>query len=465
MSLKRETRVRDRSRSSRLRCWSSPWSSGRVRRTEVGKPPITTRSGKSQPTATPPRSAPDDKDKKGGDQARQAEEARRTGRDSTGSLAKIPSGLEVPKPPETTRRWVPDDRARPGSLPDDGRLRQAGRRPRRARDSFRRPGQGPESRPTSAMTPRRRCRLRKARRPSSAGRGRVATPSRHRLADRPRRPRSSCPANPGRHRCQTRPPPPIRPSLNAGTLKPAGDRGQSGPDPMHRAPARTPCADPPVMNSPVEPGPGDLGGGRDDPDAFSGAAPDHGRVPRSRLAPVEVLDRRSPPPTPITSSGPAPMSTSRRPDHCRRPGRLSRRRLKASTAGALGAGWIMIPSGGRRIAGSYPDRLDPGRSPGRSPPRIADGPRAVVDSDARPIRSNRLFTWSEPGENFWTISKLYYHSGRFYRALHAANRKQVPDIRQLYVGTVLRIPPPEALDRSLIDPPGGRAPTTRRPRP
>jgi nucleoid-associated protein YgaU len=57
------------------------------------------------------------------------------------------------------------------------------------------------------------------------------------------------------------------------------------------------------------------------------------------------------------------------------------------------------------------------------------------------------------GENFWTISRLYYNTGRFYKALWAANRATVPVIDRLYVGTTIQVPPPEALDRSLVEPP------------
>jgi nucleoid-associated protein YgaU len=74
------------------------------------------------------------------------------------------------------------------------------------------------------------------------------------------------------------------------------------------------------------------------------------------------------------------------------------------------------------------------------------------------------------GENFWTISRLYYRSGRFYQALWAANRDQVPAPDQLYVGMTIKVPPPDALDRSLILPPrtsrtpavGGRPAPARR---
>jgi nucleoid-associated protein YgaU len=56
------------------------------------------------------------------------------------------------------------------------------------------------------------------------------------------------------------------------------------------------------------------------------------------------------------------------------------------------------------------------------------------------------------GENFWTISKLYYGEGRYYLALWKANSQIVPAPEKLYVGTTIRIPPPEKLDRSLIQP-------------
>jgi nucleoid-associated protein YgaU len=57
------------------------------------------------------------------------------------------------------------------------------------------------------------------------------------------------------------------------------------------------------------------------------------------------------------------------------------------------------------------------------------------------------------GENFFSIAQQYYGSGRFYRALWKANSDQVPAPEKLRVGQTIRIPPPEALDRSLILPP------------
>jgi hypothetical protein len=62
----------------------------------------------------------------------------------------------------------------------------------------------------------------------------------------------------------------------------------------------------------------------------------------------------------------------------------------------------------------------------------------------------------EPNENFWTISRLYYSSGRYYRALWKANADTHPDIKKLKVNDVINIPPVEDLDPAYIDPPRAR---------
>ena len=67
----------------------------------------------------------------------------------------------------------------------------------------------------------------------------------------------------------------------------------------------------------------------------------------------------------------------------------------------------------------------------------------------------------EGRENFWDISRMYYDSGRYYRALWKANSDKVPDIAKLYQGTIIRIPPPEDLDPVYIDPPGKRTGSNR----
>jgi nucleoid-associated protein YgaU len=57
----------------------------------------------------------------------------------------------------------------------------------------------------------------------------------------------------------------------------------------------------------------------------------------------------------------------------------------------------------------------------------------------------------QSGENFWTISRDYYGSGRYYVALWAANASRIGKIDQLHVGDVVAIPSTENLDPSLIE--------------
>ncbi|MFO0892131.1 MAG: hypothetical protein U0790_23710 [Isosphaeraceae bacterium] len=127
------------------------------------------------------------------------------------------------------------------------------------------------------------------------------------------------------------------------------------------------------------------------------------------------------------------------------------------------------PDGGRAAAGAR----GPGR-PGREgaelrrriPPieiRGTGGNGQAVRRDGSGSRSARdegkldtVLHKVEPNENFWTISRMYYNSGRYYKALWKANADRVPRIKELHVDTVIRVPPPEDLDPSYIDPPGTR---------
>ncbi len=66
----------------------------------------------------------------------------------------------------------------------------------------------------------------------------------------------------------------------------------------------------------------------------------------------------------------------------------------------------------------------------------------------------------EPLENFWTISRLYYSSGRYYRALWKANAGKYPEIDKLKVNDVIMVPAIEDLDPAYIDPPRARVPAS-----
>jgi hypothetical protein len=56
-----------------------------------------------------------------------------------------------------------------------------------------------------------------------------------------------------------------------------------------------------------------------------------------------------------------------------------------------------------------------------------------------------------PGENFWTISLLYYRSARYGKALWAANKNAVPAFDSLAVGDKIIIPPVNRLDPTLFE--------------
>jgi nucleoid-associated protein YgaU len=138
--------------------------------------------------------------------------------------------------------------------------------------------------------------------------------------------------------------------------------------------------------------------------------------------------------------------------------------FKGPSSSAEGGSWVALPTVGRGRL------LDDGRGAteqalARVEPSFdtGTGPAAGAGGVSSP-RSERRETVEEGGqveavphvvqrdENFWTISRLYYGSGRFYKALWSANRRTVPEIAVLYVGQTIRIPPPEALDRALIEP-------------
>ena len=67
------------------------------------------------------------------------------------------------------------------------------------------------------------------------------------------------------------------------------------------------------------------------------------------------------------------------------------------------------------------------------------------------------------GENFRTISLLYYRSSRYCKALWAANKNAVPDFDRLAVGDKILIPRVDQLDPALIEEvPAPAAPAPRR---
>ena len=85
------------------------------------------------------------------------------------------------------------------------------------------------------------------------------------------------------------------------------------------------------------------------------------------------------------------------------------------------------------------------------PTRAAAGDRPQARQSAAAEKIEATLHVVERKENFWTISRLYYGSGRYYKALWKANAEKCPKIDGLRVGDVIVIPAPEDLDSSLFD--------------
>ena len=114
-----------------------------------------------------------------------------------------------------------------------------------------------------------------------------------------------------------------------------------------------------------------------------------------------------------------------------------------------------------RTSTSNSNRKNPRGRLSSTPPAADPAPPPVLapswDRGRRRAESRRAHI-VESQENFWTISRLYYNSGRYYRTLWKANAAKYPKINELHVGDVILIPAVEDLDTEYIDTPRERAP-------
>ncbi len=85
----------------------------------------------------------------------------------------------------------------------------------------------------------------------------------------------------------------------------------------------------------------------------------------------------------------------------------------------------------------------------------APQPRAASHSER--VEANEHLV--ERGENYWTISRQYWGSGRYFVALWKANSANHPDINVLHTGDVIVVPSIEDLNPDYIVPPGKTAST------
>jgi nucleoid-associated protein YgaU len=154
--------------------------------------------------------------------------------------------------------------------------------------------------------------------------------------------------------------------------------------------------------------------------------------------------------TPARAPSPSPARSEEIPNFARSPAASEPSGGKPAAADAVAglgvATGAAIPNAGKRraLGDDLATRdVTDDASPASPAPDASDDPDQV-ESVPHVVQS---------GENFWTIARLYYGSGRYYMALWKANSRLVPAPEKLRVGMTIRIPPPEALDRSLIKPP------------
>lgn len=179
--------------------------------------------------------------------------------------------------------------------------------------------------------------------------------------------------------------------------------------------------------------------------------------PESTPAPAPVVaEAPQPPPTPTPEPEPEPTPlVAEAPQPPPTPAEPVATASPAAAAPAVDLSDLKpLPNAGRRvltmgtpIGGPLPvDTITV------APPASAPVAAAAVPISAESFQVEHVV---QSGENFWTISKLYYGSGRFYKALWKANARTVQAPDALVVGNTIVVPPPESLDRTLIDPPGG----------
>jgi nucleoid-associated protein YgaU len=185
------------------------------------------------------------------------------------------------------------------------------------------------------------------------------------------------------------------------------------------------------------------------PESAPTPAPEPPPAPAPEPSPAAMAPPIEPPPAPEPAPAIAPTAT---PEPAPAPAPAA----SPAPAPAPEPGDIKpLPNAGRRLL-TMDAPLGEAR-PVETVTVAASASRAAPVAAAVPIsaESFQVEHVVQRGENFWTISKLYYGSGRFYKALWKANSRAVKAPDALVVGDTIAIPPPESLDRKLIDPPGG----------
>ena len=291
--------------------------------------------------------------------------------------------------------------------------------------------------------------------------------------------------------------PPSNVTKAADTAKPAAE---SSPGPLELP---VTAAAPSTQNTAAAPVPA-----AQPPPAAASLLDSHASIPDSRSqtteskpSPPEKKEpepgNQVPPAAPQTAGAESPGSSAT-PDDATTKSRAAQN--------LVGEGWVSVPNSGKVV---IDDGLDLDATPGNASledgampatrdlrahtarnrefepestraalapePEQAGRRSAIGDGSPRNSRSSSATERVEPtshvvqpNENFWTISRLYYSTGRYYRALWKANTTVCPKIDRLKVNDVIVIPAVEDLNPDYIDPPRTTVPislgTARRSR-
>jgi nucleoid-associated protein YgaU len=277
-------------------------------------------------------------------------------------------------------------------------------------------------------------------------------------ADTPRRPTPIAPelGTDSTQKASENPPAPTPAIVEPPSPNPKSDSESAPALPAPQVPApSTPAADSPPEPTPAGPDPRP---NLTQPAAEGLPSPTQLPAPAAPAAAQESTEKPLATPTPIATPAESPKAPPASSPPASTPAPFDLAPTPTATGPDPGSGeWVKLPTVGRGRS-LEDDRFTP--DPAREFPRER---QAVPNESAAPQRTGRggeridrveaVPHVVERLENFWTISRLYYGSGRFYKALWAANRNTVPVITELYVGQTIRIPPPEELDSALVEPP------------
>jgi nucleoid-associated protein YgaU len=254
-----------------------------------------------------------------------------------------------------------------------------------------------------------------------------------------------------------------KPSAEPAPTLPIADTNPSTPPPTDPMPAPNSALDAAAPSPPIQAALPEANPPAETP-AKPPETPQPPSVAASPPADPEPAPKEEPPlaAPPVQAAPPAttpvqppeaepPVKVKEAPPLAEPPSAVESTTPKASAPEPEPGEWVALPKAkkGKFDDEDGPFSTDPSGTMPIGAAAAAAGAAAIVAADEND-RVEAVPHVVQRGENFWTISRLYYSSGRYYRALWKANSQLVSAPEKLVVGMTIRIPPPEELDRSLI---------------